>query len=399
MTNLFADSYLRAFVGLSVAVISSTIAFGNPVPGSASTEDGNLPEDSQIELNLKIVELDESVFNENRERIEIAAGSISDAAFEQFTEFLQGLKGADVLRMPRVSTSSGKSATIVIIREFRFPTEYHDSGTPTQFDTKNLGFTFTATPKRAGDTISLNGTLQISEFLGFISDSKHSPAFQDREVRVFREFKKGTAAVVVVPSPGEGFALREPYFKQVQKHEKSSKRLLLLLQAGQWKRMRVLKKDEGEQFLQDLLEKTRLEGMGSAPMPVTEVVQALTHSLLAATDYRTEIHWHSAILGEVPEVTLDTEGKTAKQVLDTLTKQTDLGYHLEGSTLVLGSRKELAMRKRVGPGNIPYANAVPGKSGYVVSPHAPNAGYVDVRRYQQGAKVQCPYTKMMFLVP
>lgn len=47
----------------------------------------------------------------------------------------------------------------------------------------------------------------------------------------------------------------------------------------------------------------------------------------------------------------------------------------------------------------PYATPVPGKSGFVVSPYAPQSGYVDVRGFPPGTEVKDPYTQKVFLVP
>ena len=49
--------------------------------------------------------------------------------------------------------------------------------------------------------------------------------------------------------------------------------------------------------------------------------------------------------------------------------------------------------------NFPYSMQVTGKPGFVISPHAPQMGYVDVRGFQSGTEVKCPYTGRIFLVP
>ncbi len=54
----------------------------------------------------------------------------------------------------------------------------------------------------------------------------------------------------------------------------------------------------------------------------------------------------------------------------------------------------------VTPGReISYGTPVPGKPGFVTSPHSPYAGYVDVRGFPPGTEVKCPYSGKIFLVP
>ena len=47
----------------------------------------------------------------------------------------------------------------------------------------------------------------------------------------------------------------------------------------------------------------------------------------------------------------------------------------------------------------PYAEAIPGRPGFVFSPHTAPRKPVDVHTYAQGEEVRCPYTMQPFLVP
>ena len=51
------------------------------------------------------------------------------------------------------------------------------------------------------------------------------------------------------------------------------------------------------------------------------------------------------------------------------------------------------------PGSVEWARPVRGKPGYVISPYAPDAGYVDVTGFKHGDEVRCPYSGKKFLAP
>lgn len=49
-------------------------------------------------------------------------------------------------------------------------------------------------------------------------------------------------------------------------------------------------------------------------------------------------------------------------------------------------------------GEVPYGKAVPGKPGFVTSPHG-GSGYIDARGFPPGTEVKDPYSGKTFLVP
>ena len=57
------------------------------------------------------------------------------------------------------------------------------------------------------------------------------------------------------------------------------------------------------------------------------------------------------------------------------------------------------VRAEVDSAPIPTGVSVSGKPGFVISPYAPEKGYVDVRGFARGTKVHCPYTNRIFVVP
>ena len=129
------------------------------------------------------------------------AGVMTDPQFQVVVRALNQQKGVDLLSAPRVTTKSGQKATVEIIQEFIYPTQFQppqipqtistpvvsglvggaSSGgsgsfpvtptTPTAFEKRNTGVTLEVEPVIGPDnyTIDLNLQPQVVEFDGFIN--------------------------------------------------------------------------------------------------------------------------------------------------------------------------------------------------------------------------------------
>ena len=114
------------------------------------------------------------------------AGIFTNPQFQVVLRALNQKKGIDVLSAPKVTTKSGSSATVEVIREFRYPSEYEPpqvpqttgSGTqpvtpatPTSFEMKPVGVRLEVEPTVGSDnyTIDLRLVPEVTEFEGFIN--------------------------------------------------------------------------------------------------------------------------------------------------------------------------------------------------------------------------------------
>jgi len=136
------------------------------------------------------------------------AGVFTDPQFQMVMRGLSQKKGVDLMSAPSVTTKGGTRATMSVVREFIYPTEFdppqlpqgNQGGginlggggnqiatptTPTAFETRNTGVTLEAEPTVGpdGNTIELNLSPEVVEFDGFVNygspiQSPSSSAFQ-----------------------------------------------------------------------------------------------------------------------------------------------------------------------------------------------------------------------------
>jgi len=127
------------------------------------------------------------------------AGIFTNPQFQMVIRALSQQKGVDLMSAPKVTTKSGNKATIKVIREFPYPTEFDPpqvpppttgqqtqggsgggivvtSGlvtpsTPTAFEKRDLGVTLEVEPQVGADNYTIDLTLspEVVEFDGFVN--------------------------------------------------------------------------------------------------------------------------------------------------------------------------------------------------------------------------------------
>ena len=75
-------------------------------------------------------------------------------------------------------------------------------------------------------------------------------------------------------------------------------------------------------------------------------------------------------------------------------------FHLVSATVLTADPNQPQTKSALQKGDgKSFGIAVPGKPGFITSPHAPDAGYVDVRGFPSGAEIKCPYSGKFLMVP
>jgi general secretion pathway protein D len=114
------------------------------------------------------------------------AGVFTNPQFQVVLRALSQKKGIDLVSAPKVTTKSGIAATIEIVREFRYPSQFDPPqlsastgstyapvvpNSPSAWETKNTGITLEVEPTVGADsyTIELRLAPRVIEFDGFIN--------------------------------------------------------------------------------------------------------------------------------------------------------------------------------------------------------------------------------------
>lgn len=370
------------------AAVTVTGLHAEEKPQAATSSAAKLP---NIEIEFKTLQISEETYQQNREMFDSAIKASTSQAVQDLLRKLNNMKGVDLVSAPKVTTRSGQRSTIQIIREFRFPATYDETRTPTSFEMRDLGPTFEIEPSENNGKISLSGTFLYREFLGFIESGEkgpQTPTFQTREAHFFREQASGIPSLFLVPWQNSNSRLLsaiEQRENTIPSTTPTTQRLILFMEASFVEDPATVMKSN-----KALLRETILHDLDYRDAPLAKVIDDLFAKL---SQQKTSFSFSKRFYDPVPRFTFKAEAVSAKDLLAEIEKQTNYTYQFDDLGLAF-------FRKEPPPtGKIPFGVPVPNKPGFAISPYAPKSGYVDLRGYQRGTEVKCPYTKKMFLTP
>jgi len=266
--------------------------------------------------------------------------------FQTLLRSLDQKKGVDLMSAPIVTTKSGNKCVINVIREFRYPTRFEQPSdgkgpvTPAAFETRNLGVTLEAEP-----TITPSGEIdlvlapEVVEFEGFVNFGGSRAAKKDLDEDALKDTFE----------PIAGHVINQPIFSTRRIHTAITVR-------------------DGETIA--------LGGL------TREDVQMVTDN---TTGKRLpDVHVQCELYIFVTAKLIDPSGLPANSTASFAPKSAPSS----SPTAAVNSQ-----------GDLFYGTPVAGKPGFVTSPYAPGAGYVDVRGFPINTEVKDPYTGQIFLVP
>jgi beta-lactamase regulating signal transducer with metallopeptidase domain len=421
----FAAWMGAAMIALTLAICTAAQLQGaekEPIPYlTIPGAPAGSPAEQQVAITSKFIELPTEV-RASALLPQNAEGAFSAPQFQAIVKSLNQTKGVDVLSAPAVTMRSKQKAVIQIIREFRSPSDWEkQSGVwqPKEFETKNVGVTLDVIGEiKADGTIDLQLKPSVVEFLGFVDldTGKSAPAPRSKPgklnlpdmkplgtiSRLKPIFSERQLTTQINLKPGETVALTKvEETADVKPFEKTAPRrgLIVFVTAT------VVEPEPKKAVEEAKVRAAAAEKAAGIVIPkiefrdtaVPDVLQFLNEQ---ARELDPEKEGVSVVLaGPDPgaRITLLLRNVPLSEAVRYIASLAGLELVAEPETLILRAPEKVAAAPNVV--RPPVAQWVPGKPGFVISPHAPAAGYVDVRGFKPGTEVKCPYTQEKFLVP
>lgn len=108
------------------------------------------------------------------------------------------------VRLPKVTTKSGRTAVVKVVREFPYPVDFDAAGIPTAFDTSNLGVTLTIKPYIVMRRINFSGNLSLVTVSGTADSNLEVPTICTSEKFFSGKAKSGEQIEFSTLSPSGG---------------------------------------------------------------------------------------------------------------------------------------------------------------------------------------------------
>jgi Bacterial type II and III secretion system protein len=337
---------LKKFIGQSAVLLCAAIV--SQAWGADPAQPAAVP---QIELDCKFFTVPVSLAEQaglirpSGERGSLWPAILSTAeAAPKIAALVTRGKGVALLSAPRLLSKSGQRGVVEVIREVRYPTSFKPAGettdrlVPDQFEVRNAGVTLEVEPKVGPDgALDLDTVVNATAFDGW---------------QTYADGRNDSGQ----PNAEAASAFQLPVFSTTRTSVAVTMRFGQTLFLGGFPRTRRNRITDGA------LWKMEAEDEDSTPdlLFVAISANAINKTVGAATP----------VAPDVPE---------------------------QKSSPSANPSAESATPSKVE--NFTYGKPVPGKPGYVTSPYAPNAGYVDVRDIRPGTEVKDPYTGKPFLVP
>jgi len=356
----------------------TSLSTGAPAPSPRAKA-----EEPRVEIQARFVERSRNILQKLTESL---SGSVArpepvwvleDPQFQVVIRALSRMKGVDLLSAPRVTCKSGQKAVVEMIREFRYPTEYdvEKDGTgrvtPSAFETRNVGITLEVTPTvGAGGRIEMAMTPSVVEFGGFVNYGAGRPR---------RQTLRGDALTELMKNPSAKHAIQQPIFNTRTISTSAS------LQSGQTVIVGGVEGFNGVDAPAPIADWKELDRRGGGDGARTKALGTPDRTKKGAAD-KSEKY----LLIFVSARIMSAEGVPASQSATPAAQP---------PPPIPRPPPSIPQPPPPARSDLPSAVPVPDKPGYVTSPYAPKAGFIDVRGFAAGTEIQCPYTGKIFVIP